>query len=189
MRASVAALGLAVGLAGPAVAGEPLTISPHRVIDVITADWNGDGDFDRAVLIEGAEDADLRIYLSNGGEEGMALTVSRPGIVWRGAMWGTLPSLGLNAAGSLQVLSGNQSIGRHRWQETLTIAWRGGRFVVAGFTFESHDTLEAGLNRHCDVNFLSGRGLLDDVPFETDHRSPPLAEWSPTFVPPECAAG
>lgn len=176
-------------LLSSAAMAEPLVISPHRVIDVVTADWNGDGDFDRAVLIEGDEDADLRIYLSNGGEEGMALSVSRPGIAWRGAMWGTVPSLGLNAAGSLQVYSGNQSVGRNRWQETLTIAYRKGRFVVAGFTFESHDTLEPGLNKHCDVNYLAGVGLLDDVPFEVDSLPAEVTDWSPAMVPDQCAAG
>ncbi|MEM9148394.1 MAG: hypothetical protein AAGC57_19695 [Pseudomonadota bacterium] len=179
----LAALGLA------AAADEPMTVSPHRVIDVVTSDWNGDGDFDRAVLIEGDEDADLRIYLSSGGEEGMALAVARPDFVWRGAMWGTLPSLTLNAAGSLQVISGNQSIGRNRWQETITIVWRGSRFLVAGFTFDSHDTLDPGLTKRCDVNYLSGQGLLDERPFEIDVGVASLSEWGPEMVPPECAAG
>ncbi len=186
-RLALAPLIAAAMAAGAAAADAP--VSPARVIDVVTADWTGDGGPDRAVLIEGAEDADLRIYVSTGAPGAMALAVARERLVWSGAMWGTLPELGLNAAGSLTVTSGNTAIGRSRWQETLTIAYRGGRFVVAGFTFVSHDTLEPGLGRDCDVNFLTGRGLLDGAPFAVPRGGVPLAEWSAAQVPAECAAG
>ena len=104
-------------------------------------------------------------------------------------MAGTYPDLVVTAQGSLQALSRNESVGRHRWRETVTIAWRGGRFVVAGFTHQSRDTLEPGLSRHCDANLLTGRGVLDGEPFETRRGGIPVEAWEARLVPAECAAG
>lgn len=192
MRKSIlAAAALALGAAGAMAGGGDVAVSPGQVSAVVTTDWNGDGGFDRAVLVERPEAADLYIYLSNGHEHdaGMSLAVARPGLLWRGAMWGMQPELGLNAAGSLLVHTMNEGIGRHRWRETLTIAYRDGQFLVAGFTFSSYDTLDPGLTRECDANFLSGKGVLDGNGFKVYTRAVPLADWRPELVPPECAAG
>jgi hypothetical protein len=43
------------------------TVRPERVLSVVTADWNGDGAFDRALLIASAtepDQVDLLVYLS-----------------------------------------------------------------------------------------------------------------------------
>jgi len=169
-----------------AAAAEP-QVSPGAVSASVTEDWNQDGGFDRAVLVERDDSVDLYVYLSE--PDGMALAHRLPDFAWRGGMWGQQPSLAVNSAGSLQVISGNQAIGRSRWQETVTIAWREGRLVVAGFTFSSDDTLEPGLTKDCDANFLSGRGLLDGESFAVPSRAVPLEDWSGRHVPPECAAG
>lgn len=171
----------------------------EAVSAVVTADWTLDGAPDRAALVEREGAADLYLFVSTGqdaeaadGAEGggMTLVHALPGFAWRGAAWGTQPELGLSGAGSLEVVSGNLAIGRSRWQETVTIAWRDGRFVVAGFTFESHDTLDPGLSKDCDVNFLAGRGVLDGEAFPVARRGGiPLEAWSAAEVPPECAAG
>lgn len=170
--------------------GAALTIEPWQVLGVLDADWTEDGRRDRAVLIEDREEsaADLLIYVS-GDDGAMRLDAMAPDIAWSGLAWGTLPEMTQNAAGSLQVIGKNEAIGRSRWRETTTIAWRGGQFVVAGFTFESYDTLDPGLTRQCDANFLAGRGLLDGVAFDVPAGGIPLEEWSPAHVPSECAAG
>jgi len=186
MRAALSlVLAWLAATAGPAL-GQPM-VAAQDVLAAITADWNEDGRFDRAVLVAEEGEADLYVFLSEEGR--LRLAAHKPGFAWAGAMWGTLPTLALNPAGSLQVVSGNQAIGRSRWQETVTIAYRGGRLVVAGFTFKAYDTLEPGLTRDCDANFLNGRGLLDGAPFAVPTPAQPLTEWSTEDVPPECAAG
>lgn len=170
--------------------GAVLTVEPWQVLAVLDADWTEDGRRDRAVLIDDREEgvADLLVYI--GGQQGaMQLAESVPNIAWSGLAWGTTPGLEQNAAGSLQVISRNESVGRNRWRETTTIAWRGGRFVVAGFTFESYDTLDPGLTKTCDANFLAGRGLLDGSEFSVPAGGIPLSDWSADHMPGECAAG
>lgn len=179
---------LALPVTAPAAAKD--SVDPASVIAVLTADWNGDGRFDRAVLMEGGEnEADLYLYLSSGADGALALAAQRPGLVWRGLVWGTLPELALNQAGSLQVVGMNDSVGRNRWRETFTIAHRGGEFVVAGYTFETHDTLDPTLDLACDVNFLTGEGVANGVPFRVDEPVSTLGRWSPAMVPDACAAG
>lgn len=142
-------------------------ISPKDVLSVITTDWNDDGRFDRAVLTVSAEDvisADLYLYLSDSEKDDLLLALHKKNIAWRGAMWGTQPSLSLNERGSLRVKSGNEAIGRNRWVETLTIAYREQHFVVAGYSYESYDTLELDTFT-CDLNLLTGDGVKEDEAF------------------------
>ena len=164
-----------------------------EALSELVADFTGDGVADRAVLVETTEggEADLLIYagLPGGGE---ALALRAPALVWVGGI-GQQPSLDRTAGGSLQVISMNESIGRNRWRQTLTIAWRGGAFVLAGFTYSWYDTLDLDASGTCDVNLLTGRGVLSEGPegartsaaFRTDLRAMPVAEW-PGNPPPEC---
>lgn len=183
----VAALLLAV--TSGAASGQALQqgpVDPGRVIDVLGAEWTGDGGLDRAVLVEGREDADLLIYVSAGGPREMQLAAAARDMVWYGAMWGTIPSLSQSPAGGLQVVSQNESIGRNRWHQVLTIAYRGGTFVVAGFTYSDYDTLDPSATTDCDVNLLTGRGIKNGQGFRTSARALPVSEWHAEAVPNEC---
>src|SRR5262249_41769973 len=60
------------------------TVRPDRVLSVVTADWNGDGAFDRALLIASeteSDQADLLVYLSESTDH-IRLAMSKKNIAW-----------------------------------------------------------------------------------------------------------
>jgi hypothetical protein len=143
----------------------------RHIWDVVNADWNEDGRFDKALLVINPADssqADLYLYLSS--EKGLILDAYIPALVWQGEMFGTQPYLDVNARGSLLVQSQNDAIGRNRWHETITVTYREGQFVIAGYTYNSRDTLDLDNTTSCDINFLTGQWLRD-------------GEEQPSFVP------
>lgn len=136
-------------------------IAPHHVAASISADWTGDGIPDRAVLIETSEGGDLLIYRGQEAPAGFVQEAARRGIAWRGGLAGTQPTLTLSPSGALQVISQNETVGRHRWRETVTILWRDQRFVVGGYTLTTRDTLKAGSEVTCDINLLTGKRIVN----------------------------
>ncbi|EGF90396.1 hypothetical protein ABI_34170 [Asticcacaulis biprosthecium C19] len=163
---------------------QPATVPPERVIATITADWNEDGGFDRAVLVQSEDGADLIVYMSDG--DSMKPVAFAPDLVWSGNMWGTQPSLELSPAGGLKVLSGNDAIGRSRWQQTLTLAWRNEAWVVAGVTTMSRDTLDPDAGGTCDINFLTGKGTAYGKAVKKPVGAIPVADWTVEKVPAGC---
>jgi hypothetical protein len=164
------------------------TVRPERVLSVVTADWNGDGLFDRALLIASEtepDQADLLVYLSESTDH-MRLAVSKPNIAWRGAMGGTQPALELTGRGALVIISANEAIGRNRWTRKLTVVYRDQSFVVAGYTYTERDTLAAGASSSCDINLLTGEGVKNKKSFRTSARATALADWSEVAIPQEC---
>ncbi|ESQ89809.1 hypothetical protein ABAC460_10935 [Asticcacaulis sp. AC460] len=167
-----------------ATLAQPATVAPESVISTITADWNEDGGFDRAVLVQSQDSVDLIVYMSDG--DTMKPAAFAPGLVWSGSMWGTQPSLQLSPAGGLQVVSGNDAIGRSRWQQTLTLAWRNNQMVVAGVTTVSRDTLDLEAGGTCDVNFLTGKGTAMGKPVKVAAGGIAVADWTDDKVPVNC---
>jgi hypothetical protein len=164
------------------------TVRPERVLSVVTADWNNDGAFDRALLIASEtepDEVDLLVYLSESTEI-MRLAVSKKNIAWRGRMWGTQPALELTDRGSLVITSANEAIGRNRWSRKLTVVYRDKAFLVAGYTYTERDTLAPGAQSSCDINFLSGSGVKNKKPFKTTTKPVALMEWSEASIPQEC---
>lgn len=160
-----------------------------RVVSAATGDWNSDGMMDRAFLVAGDNDemdVALHIYLGELSSPLPKLEIIKPDLVWSGAMWGTTPSLTLGKSGSLEVHSQNEAIGRHRWNQTLTLAYRQGAFVVAGYTYNSYDTLDLNAGLSCDVNLLTGGGIKDKKSFKIPAKMTPLADWSADQVPAQC---
>ncbi|MEM9765868.1 MAG: hypothetical protein AAF968_25810, partial [Pseudomonadota bacterium] len=143
-------------------ADEAPIISSIRAEDVIAAlsdDLNGDGTADRAMLVDDPADgtATLLVYAGEPAGPGVTPVLQAAGIAWSGRMFGTIPWLEVSQRGSLLVHAENASIGRNRWREVHIIAWRGGGFVLAGYTWESYDTLDPAATTACDVNLLTGR--------------------------------
>lgn len=164
------------------------TIRPQRVLSVVTADWNKDGSFDRAVLIESEtepDQADLLVYLSDASNP-MQLAIDKKNIAWYGTLWGTQPTLAVTERGSLVITAANEATGRNRWTQKLTVAYRDNSFVVVGYTDTERDTLEPGSSLSCDVNLLSGGGVKNGKPFKTLAKAVALTDWSEASIPPEC---
>lgn len=76
------------------------------------------------------------------------------------SMAGRESSIRVNKQGSLVLNIQNSSVGRGRFSSDITIAYRNGEFVVAGFTNQNYDTVtnEGG---SCDLNLLTGKGVKD----------------------------
>ena len=175
-------------LSTTANANEQHQINPGKVVGFVVGDWNKDGGMDRAILVSPDDiddDVGLFIYFQD-DEQGSRLATFKPNLVWSGSLWGSTPSLKVTSAGSLQVISQNQAIGRNRWIQTLTIAYRNDEFLVAGYTYNAYDTLDPNAGISCDVNLLTGSGIKDKKRFKTQKRQIKLADWSDQKAPEQC---
>jgi len=179
---------LAVVLCGfawlPASAQEAM-VPVKSVAGVATVPVDGDIYRYRAVLAETDGGADLYIFTDSGN--GWDRTVHAAGIVWRGGMYGQEPWMEVTEHGSLRIYSENSAVGRDRWEQILTIAYRGNAFVIAGYTFSYYDTLDPDASGQCDVNLLTGKGVHNKKTFKTTLKALPVGEWTMDTRPPECA--
>ena len=66
--------------------------------------------------------------------------------------------LATNKNGSLQIINKNSSVGRDRYEETLTIVYRDNTYIVAGITIYYNDTAVLS-EENCDYNLLSGKTI------------------------------
>ncbi|MDQ2104338.1 hypothetical protein [Azospirillum isscasi] len=156
------------------------------VIAEITADLDGDGVPDRAVLADADSEVGLAVYLSVGGRLPAEPTVYNPAIGWSGGIAGQTPALTVNARGALVAVFENASVGRNRWSQRLTIAFRKGELVVAGYTYAARDTLDPKGGGNCDINFLSGKGTRNGKTVTVSSGPVPLAAWSDQSIPAAC---
>ncbi|MEL6767191.1 MAG: hypothetical protein AAFP17_08425 [Pseudomonadota bacterium] len=187
-------LALAAGLAAcfaplTANAGEgpyPPTIRAADVIAALSDDLNGDGTADRAMLVDDPEDstATLLVFTGQLSGPGFAPALEAIGIAWSGRMFGTIPWLEVNDRGSLLIHAENASVGRNRWREVHAIAWREGAFVLAGYTWESYDTLDPAATTACDVNLLTGRAILNGTTYRGAPRRVSPSEIMPNDLAP-----
>lgn len=110
---------------------------------------------------------DLYLYLPKddvNSEPILTLAETKKSVVYSGTMWGKLPWLEVNGKGSLFIKSGNETIGRDRWTQTLLVVYRNKEFPIAGIAYTARDTLDARRLVVCDVNFLTGKGLRNSTP-------------------------
>ena len=170
------------------VAAMLLAASQFVVHAQITADLDGDGAEDLAELIinKPLMSADLVIATAT-------QTYRFPEIVYSGPAAGQEADLVLNPEGAaLEIHSGNLSIGRSRWDQTLTIAWQDDAFRLIGITRSWWDTLTPDSDGNCEVNLLTGRGLANgpvgayEIRIETP--APALADWDGA-LPEGCEGG
>ncbi|HEV7320942.1 MAG TPA: hypothetical protein VGO04_20280 [Ensifer sp.] len=158
------------------------TIDPSRIVSAATGDWNKDGEDDLALLVRPAEgsDEDNGVYLYLAGKNGaLELKSALPNKVWgQFDFAGQAPAIEATANGSLIITSHNDSIGRDRWEQKLTLAYRNFEFVVAGYTYSSYDTLDPDNTSHCDFNVLTGKGKANDKPVNTRGELVLLKDWT-----------
>ena len=172
------ALLLSLTLPCQAALADSHTVDPSRVLSVVSADWNKDGSFDRALLIDNDNEdgADLYVYLDVDSED--KTTIIKGGFAWRGSMWGQQATISLNKQQSLVVHTQNTGIGRNAWEQTIIIAWRDEQFVVAGYTFNSYDRLDPNNVVECDLNLLTGKGTRNDKVVKLRKKKPSLLLWN-----------
>ncbi|MEM9268343.1 MAG: hypothetical protein AAGA78_05335 [Pseudomonadota bacterium] len=164
-------------LAAALLAAAPVYAEP-RVIAELAADITGDGVMDLALLV-GEARADLLIL--KGAQDGSFETpVHLTGIGFSSGV-AEGPRLGVNPVGSLTLTSSNFGIGRHKWEQTVTIAYRDGSFRLAGLTYNAFDSLDLDVWRRCDLNLLTGRGTVETVEGEQVWtgipQTRPLSDW------------
>lgn len=171
----------------------PTTALAQNFTTALEADLTGDGLIDRAELYETREggDADMNIWVRQ-PDGSLDLHTKAEAIVWVGGI-GQYPSLAVSKHGSLLLTSMNESIGRDRWHQTLTLAWRDNTFVLAGYTYEWYDTLNLSDAGKCDVNLLNGKGEMSwgeefkhKTSFRTKSRGGPIDRWD-HYPPKECS--
>jgi|GEM_PF-989863 len=176
---------LSASISGAGAIAQEAMVPAAAIAGAETVQVDGDIYRYRAVLAEADEGADLYIYTDAG--EGWKQAVLAKNIVWRGGMYGQEPSMEAQEHGSLKIISENSAVGRDRWEQVLTIAYRGGEFLVAGYTYSYYDTLDPDANGLCDVNLLTGKGVLNGKAFMTTLGAIPARSWTMDTRPPECA--
>jgi hypothetical protein len=134
---SLTAVSLGVTLAlPPAQAAAQDAPEPGDLVAALSGDWNGDGAPDAATLTqdEGSA-ANLTLYL---GDQvyGLKRVVDRPRVIFSGGMGGQTPTFEPASPSSFKLHQEQIGIGRTPWESTLSIAWRGGQFVLAGYSYQ-----------------------------------------------------
>jgi hypothetical protein len=97
-----------------------------------------------------------------------------------------LPSLERTNKDSLLIKSENSAIGRDRWSQKLTVAYRNNEFILAGYTYESYDTLDPKAGKSCDVNLLTGKGEKNGKLISVAKKAPLVKDWQNEGGIPEC---
>jgi hypothetical protein len=155
----------------------------------ISLDMDDDGTMDRVVVVPDPEstNVDLSIYLGTGDGK---LDPSRTPTFRRQGMVLDWPLLAVEskAKGSVVIVSGCGGCSND-YSTTLTIVYRGGEFLVGGYTYQWETRETAGT---CDINFLTGQGtLLDGIdgqgkPIGETFTPVKLADWSEDMRPKAC---
>jgi hypothetical protein len=157
-----------------------------NVLSAIAGDWNQDKRLDAAVLMKNNDIVEIYIFLADKKNK-LQTVLYKKDIVWMGSMEGTQPYLeAKEKRGSLLIMAGNDSIGRNRWFQILTTAYREKTFMISGYTYESRDTLSPNSFHSCDVNLFTGKGFRDKETFKITGQKIKLKDWSADNIPAEC---
>ena len=150
------------------------------VFSTIIEDLTGDQIEDIAILkLNKKGDVELKIYISV-KEDILMKVIDRSDLVWGDNFGGREPSLSVNSRGSLLIKSQNFGVGRSRWEETLTVAFRNFQFYVVGFTYSYFDTFDKNYNGNCDINLFTGKAFIDGKHVQTNFRTELLSLWTNT---------
>ncbi|WP_457637707.1 hypothetical protein [Oceanithermus sp.] len=153
------------------------------VLDVVRADWNGDGVLDRAVLWQpqaGEDLANLYVFLS-GEDEPVVAT----GIAW--SRFGGQEAWLESDPRGFSVLSGGNA-GGLEWQEGLAIGFDANGPRVVGYSYHSYEANGSENGFVCTADFAAGKGNRNGTAFAIAGGAVPLAEWSFEKIPVPCRA-
>jgi len=185
MRAAYHALIAALMIAPTGALAQPSPDPQDR--HEIALDIDNDGKMDRAVLVRNPTNryGDLAIYLDAG--TGTLDPSRKPAIVKTSLTDARINEFESKGKGSLVITYGCGGCSND-YETTLTIVHRGGKFLVAGYTY-SWETRDG--SGSCDVNFLTGKGVMSrnlgkSRPIKGSFAPVPLADWSDDKRPKAC---
>jgi hypothetical protein len=177
-----------ISLSAATTVSAETVIAPERIIDAAIADWNKDGKPDLALLVASPPDdqADntigIYIYLRDDEHSLLKLAAGAPDKVWGNiepdGIVGEEPSIKALANGSIAVISQNDAVGRERWEQTLTLAFRNNAFVVAGYTYNYRDTLDTKAGFTCDYNVLTGKAAKGGKDLKAEAKTIKIEDWN-----------
>lgn len=178
MKPLAAALLLAAALPVSAHAAD---FAADRVVAMASGDWDKDSVADLVLVArpddDSSEDNGLYVYLAKAGENRLTLALALPNSVWGNyTLYGQEPELSALANGSFTLTTKNDAVGRDRWRQSLTIAYRNFDFIVAGYTYSAYDTIDNG-TRDCDLNVLTGKGKSGGRPVAGPAQFVLLKDW------------
>ncbi len=177
----------------------------------VTLDMDHAGTSDRAVLVlvgpgrsdaenpskdfyqlGESERADLLIYLNHGDR---SLNIKSPPTlrkedITNGDELAFVMPPAVSLKGSLNVVSSNGFGNTFNTTETLTIVYRDGTFMVAGWAQDFYNSRE-DKSSHCSVNYLAGKALKrvdtgKDARLKGVFKPVSLADWTTTDQPAVC---
>lgn len=175
---------VAVGLL-PAMGVLAQSFPGERILSGASGDWNKDGALDLAILVapdNDDEEIGIYLYLTESDRPLLKLIASAPDKIWGNTrldgLYGQDPEITALANGSVAVMSQNSGIGRNRWEQTLTLAYREGRFLVAGYNYSSYDTLDPDADDSCDYNVVTGKFKKGETAGSTAPKTVPIEDWT-----------
>lgn len=175
---------VAVGLL-PAMGVLAQSFPAERIIAGASGDWNKDEAADLALLVAPENDEGnigIYLYVTESDRGLLKLVASAPDKVWGNSkldgFYGQAPAITALANGSIAVMSQNSTIGRNRWERTLTLAYRGGRFIVAGYTYHYYDTINLDDSGTCDYNVVTGKLTRDEATRSEAPRTVSIEDWT-----------
>jgi hypothetical protein len=185
IRPALAALAVTIPLSA---AADPWP--EGTLIAALTGTWPGDGGRHLVTLVAGAEPDGVDLVIHAPGPRGLETSLRVQNAVWGGPMYGQTPGLEPRSDTSFVITSENTAIGRGAWSAGVTVAWRGGEWVVAGFTWSFFDRVDPDALGRCDVNLLAGTWEREDGATRTSGRDGPrafpLAALDAAFLPEVC---
>ncbi len=174
----------AIALALPACTAMAQEFPADRIIAAATGDWNKDGAQDLALLVAPGDDSDMisiDIFLQSDDHKLLKPAAKARDKIFgnysHDGLYGNDPDIKALGNGSIAVTSQQSAIGRNRWEQTLTIAYRNGDFVVAGYTYSYYDTLDPDSAGKCDYNVLSGKAMVNDKPVKVAPKTIKIENW------------
>ena len=171
---------LLLSFAASADQHQDIAFSASEVFSVTTTDWNKDEIADPVMILNINDGEQFYVLFFLSDEYGrLALKHHVADMVWGSSvMFGQEPWVTTSQNGSVIVGSQNSAIGRNRWEQKLTIAYRNDELIVAGFTYTHYDTLDPNAYGGCDFNLLTGKGFKNEQPIKFDINVMTVAEFA-----------
>ena len=191
MKLAIAIIAATAILVSGAGRAEPVDVQVEDLLGAVTVYFGEDTGKGRALLVANNEgDADLRLYWEGKGrgfdKTVMKLAMTKKAIAFNGPMGGQQASLAVSERGSLVVKSENYAVGRTKWEKAITIVYKGGEFLVVGFTYKGMDGGDPKATGVCDLNLATGKGVRKGKPVTFRAAPVRLADWSDETEPKEC---